>query len=49
MSRTPTTRRIGAVNGDREIIKECFDAVLRFMELEQRLRAIHRAGLVETK
>jgi hypothetical protein len=57
---TPERRRLGehvlrtalvtaAVNGDREITKECFEAALRFMEWQQRLRAVYRPGLAETK
>jgi len=38
-----------AANGDREITKECFVAALRFMEWQQRLRAVYRPGLAETK
>jgi hypothetical protein len=56
----PERRRLGehvlrtalvtaAVNGDREITKECFEAALRFMEWQQRLRAVYRPGLAETK
>ena len=56
----PERRRLGehvlrtalvtaAVNGDREITRECFEAALRFMEWQQRLRAVYRPGLAETK
>jgi hypothetical protein len=56
----PERRRLGehvlrtalvtaAINGDREITKECFEAALRFMEWQERLRAVYRPGLAETK
>ena len=56
----PERRRLGehvlrvalvtaAVNGDREITRECFEAALRFVEWQQRLRAVYRPGLAETK
>ena len=56
----PERRRLGehvlrtalvtaAVNGDREITRECFEAALRFMEWQERLRAVYRPGLAETK
>jgi len=38
-----------AVNGDREIRKDCFEAALRFMEWQERIREIYRPGLAETK
>jgi Bifunctional DNA primase/polymerase, N-terminal len=38
-----------ALNGDREITKECFGAALRFMEWQERIREIYRPGLAETK
>jgi hypothetical protein len=37
------------VNGDREIGKECFEAALRFVEWQERIREIYRPGLAETK
>src|SRR5208337_4750162 len=56
----PERRRLGehvlrtalvtaAVSGDRELTRECFEAALRFMEWQQRLRAVYRPGLAETK
>jgi hypothetical protein len=38
-----------AVNGDREITKGGFEAALRFMEWQERIREIYRPGLAETK
>ncbi|MGA3104742.1 MAG: bifunctional DNA primase/polymerase [Terriglobales bacterium] len=38
-----------AVNGDREITKECFEAALRFMEWQERIRELYRPGVAETK
>lgn len=38
-----------AVNGDREITGECFEAALRFMEWQERLRSVYRPGVAETK
>jgi len=38
-----------AVNGDREITKKCFEAALRLMEWQERIREIYRPGLAETK
>jgi hypothetical protein len=38
-----------AVSGDWEVTRECFEAALRFMEWQQRLRAVYRPGLAETK
>jgi len=38
-----------AVNGDREITKRCFEAALRMMEWQERIREIYRPGLAETK
>lgn len=60
MGDIPERRRLGehvlrialvtaAVNGDQEVTKECFEAALRFMEWQQRLRAVYRPGLAETK
>jgi hypothetical protein len=56
----PERRRLGehvlstalvtaAANGDREVTWECFQAALRFVEWQQRLRALYRPGLAETK
>jgi hypothetical protein len=59
--RSPETRRrltehalrialvTAAVSGDREITKEGFEAGLRFMEWQERIREIYRPGLAETK
>lgn len=38
-----------ALNGDREINKQRFEAALRFMEWQERIREIYRPGLAETK
>ncbi len=38
-----------ALEGDREITKQCFEAALRFMEWQERIREIYRPGLAETK
>lgn len=38
-----------AVNGEREITRKCFEAALRFMEWQERIREIYRPGLAETK
>jgi hypothetical protein len=37
------------VNGDREITQKGFEAALRFMEWQERIREIYRPGLAETK
>jgi hypothetical protein len=59
--RNPETRRrlaehalrialvTAAVNADREITKKCFEAALRMMEWQERIREIYRPGLAETK
>lgn len=36
-------------NGDREVTKEGFEAALRFMEWQERIRTIYRPGVAETK
>ena len=38
-----------ALNGDKEITRDCFFAALRFVEWQERLRAEFRPGLAETK
>jgi hypothetical protein len=38
-----------ALNGDKEITRDCFFAALRFVEWQERLRGEFRPGLAETK
>jgi Bifunctional DNA primase/polymerase, N-terminal len=59
--RNPETRRrlaehalrialvTAAAHGDREVTTKCFEAALRFMEWQERIREIYRPGLAETK